>query len=180
MQAFQITPPDSSLKLALQHKINQKTKPLGALGRLEEIALQIGLIQNTLTPTLNKPAVLAGGLPVPEHGLGDRGALQQRPGRAGHVHGHVDGDRGRDQLLHQRARQQDDAGRRDDRRDGRGSELLRPLHGHPAPAGHRGQRDPDPVPVAARSLEHAVDAAEGRALRSVDAAEGRALRSVAP
>ena len=58
MQAFNITMPNSSLKIALQHHIDQKTKPLGALGRLEDIALQIGLIQNTLTPSLNKPVVL--------------------------------------------------------------------------------------------------------------------------
>jgi nicotinate-nucleotide--dimethylbenzimidazole phosphoribosyltransferase len=55
---FNIIQPNQALKADLLHKINQKTKPLGALGFLESIALQIGLIQNTLTPVLSKPAML--------------------------------------------------------------------------------------------------------------------------
>ena len=55
---FNIVQPNQALKVELLHKINQKTKPLGALGLLEPMALQIGLIQNTLTPQLNKPALL--------------------------------------------------------------------------------------------------------------------------
>lgn len=58
MVQFEIPPVSRVLEAALRHKIDQKTKPLGALGKLEQIAVEVGLIQNTLAPTLNKPIIM--------------------------------------------------------------------------------------------------------------------------
>jgi len=55
---FNIVAPDQGLAAALQHKIDQKTKPLGALGQLESVARQVGLIQQRLDPDFSQPHLL--------------------------------------------------------------------------------------------------------------------------
>ena len=54
------------LRQALQEKIDNLNKPKGSLGRLEELAFQIGMIQQTLSPSLSHPVHLLFGA---DHGI---------------------------------------------------------------------------------------------------------------
>ena len=67
---FHINLPDKSIKPALWDKINNLTKPKGSLGRLEELALQIGLIQQTLSPSLRHPQNI---IFAADHGIVEEG-----------------------------------------------------------------------------------------------------------
>ena len=46
------------LEAKLRHKIDNKTKPLGALGQLEDLALQLGLIQRDDVVTFHEPQMV--------------------------------------------------------------------------------------------------------------------------
>jgi len=66
MHTFHITPVDRRLQEAVSQKIDNLNKPRGSLGRLEELAMQLCLIQQTLEPRLNHPChLLLGG----DHGI---------------------------------------------------------------------------------------------------------------
>ena len=66
MKTFDIHPTDKTLKGAIQEKIDNLNKPKGSLGRLEELAMQVCLIQQTLEPSLSHPChLLVGG----DHGI---------------------------------------------------------------------------------------------------------------
>lgn len=70
MMTFHIQKPDQALIPALEDKINNLTKPKGSLGTLEKIALQIGLIQQTLSPALQHPVNV---IYASDHGIADEG-----------------------------------------------------------------------------------------------------------
>ena len=70
MIQFHIEAPDKGLEAALQDKIDNLTKPKGSLGTLEALALQVGLIQQTLSPVLRHPVNV---IYASDHGIADEG-----------------------------------------------------------------------------------------------------------
>ena len=66
MQVFNIQPVNREMQAAIQQKIDNLNKPKGSLGRLEELAMQVCLIQQTLEPSTAHPChLLLGG----DHGI---------------------------------------------------------------------------------------------------------------
>jgi len=61
---------DAALAARLQAALDNKTKPVGALGRLEALALRIGTILGTEQPVLDAPQML---VCAGDHGLAARG-----------------------------------------------------------------------------------------------------------
>ena len=68
--AATITPVDAALEPLLRARLDAKAKPPGSLGRLEDLAVRIGLIQNRLDPRIARTDlyVFAG-----DHGLTNEG-----------------------------------------------------------------------------------------------------------
>ncbi len=66
MRTFNICKPNDNIRSQIIDKIDNLNKPKGALGRLETLAEQICMIQQTLSPTLQHPChLLFGG----DHGI---------------------------------------------------------------------------------------------------------------
>ena len=61
---------NAALAARLQHKIDHKTKPLGALGQLENLALQLGLIQGSEALRLTAPQMVVF---AADHGVASEG-----------------------------------------------------------------------------------------------------------
>ena len=64
---------DAAFAAHVQHLLDQKTNPVGALGMLEQLALRIACILGSDQPVLRDPQMLVF---AADHGLAARGVLR--------------------------------------------------------------------------------------------------------
>jgi nicotinate-nucleotide--dimethylbenzimidazole phosphoribosyltransferase len=64
-----IPPLDEKMRAAAQHRVEVLTKPLGALGRLEPLAVHVCAIQATLQPEIRQPVAIVF---AADHGVAER------------------------------------------------------------------------------------------------------------
>lgn len=67
---------DPALRARIAHRIERKTMPRGALGRIESLALQLGLILRSETPLLHAPQMLVF---AADHGIAAQGVSAYPP-----------------------------------------------------------------------------------------------------
>ncbi len=72
---FNVRPVEKDFRIKLQDKIDNLNKPLHSLGQLEKIALQVGVVQNSLCPQINKPQHILFGA---DHGI-EREGVSKSP-----------------------------------------------------------------------------------------------------
>lgn len=70
MRVFKINKPDEAIRAELQFKIDNLTKPRGSLGVIEDLAMQVGWVQQTLSPSLNHPCHIVF---AADHGITESG-----------------------------------------------------------------------------------------------------------
>ena len=75
MREFNIASLCGGIKGELQSKIDNLTKPKGSLGMLEELALKVGMIQQSLSPELKNPQHILFGA---DHGIWEEAVPQRR------------------------------------------------------------------------------------------------------
>ena len=64
-----MTHPSSTFRADLQRALDSKTKPVGSLGRLEQLAAQIATLQGTLTPSMSTCQLIIFGA---DHGIAEQ------------------------------------------------------------------------------------------------------------
>ncbi len=76
MREFHIATPAQEILPQLQYGVDNLTKPRGSLGRIEEVAIRLGLIQQSLRPTLRNPYNIVF---AADHGIAAEGVSYSAP-----------------------------------------------------------------------------------------------------
>ncbi|SIQ47809.1 nicotinate-nucleotide-dimethylbenzimidazole phosphoribosyltransferase [Alkalispirochaeta americana] len=76
LEGQKIFPVSASIRSAARHRMDRKAKPLGALGDLEDLAVQLCAVQNTLDPQVRRKVMV---IFAADHGVAEEGVSAYPP-----------------------------------------------------------------------------------------------------